>query len=51
MDEYSCDEILRELASRFVNSNGIEFCNRQLLKDVSDEIIYFLLETEENGGD
>lgn len=37
MDEYSCDEILRELASRFVNSNGIEFCNRQLLKDVAFE--------------
>lgn len=47
MNDYSLDEILRELANRLVNTNGIEFCNRQVLRDVSDEIIYFLLETEE----
>lgn len=43
MEEYTCDEILSELASRFVNTNGIEFCDLQLLKDVSDEIWEHLL--------
>ncbi len=51
LSDYSCDELLTELGLRFMNSNGIEFCDREKLKDVSDEIIYFLLETEEDGKD
>ena len=47
MDDFTCDELLTELASRFVNTNGIEFCDKEKLKDVSDEIIYYLLEAEE----
>ncbi len=46
LSDYSCDEILTELGLRFMNSNGIEFCDREKLEDVRDEIIYFLLESE-----
>lgn len=44
MDDFTCEELLTELALRFMNTNGIEFCDKEKLKDVSEEIIYFLLE-------
>lgn len=51
MDEYSCDEILHELASRFVNTNGIEFCDKQVLMDISNEIVEYLLGLKQDGED
>jgi len=39
MDEYSCDEILSELLTRFRMTNGIEFCNRENLASVAGYIL------------
>lgn len=39
IEDYTCDEILQELLTRFRETNGIEFCNKENLASLAAYIL------------